>query len=323
MAQAKLLPAYLVVGEDEFKRSQVIDRLRSRLEATGMADFNLDERDMTRDPQIDDIIASLNTLPMGTDFRLVILEGCDRLPKALSEPLVEYLAKPSATTVCMIVATKLSKATRLYKAIAAIDSKAVIDCSPKKAWELPKWVVKMVGARGKKITPDAAEELVSRVGTDSRMLDNQVGKLVAMVEGPDIKLSDVEAHVARTAEVKPWDLLNAMSARDLPKTLELLEMQPEHSEMRLYALLVARLRELIVAKALDARGQGRELANRLGMQGWQVKNHLAWSRRYQMGELTDALARAADLELALKGSRDSDLALRLWLIGLLSKQKTH
>ena len=35
-----------------------------------MAAFNLDERDMAKDPQIDDIIASLNTFPMGSEFRL-------------------------------------------------------------------------------------------------------------------------------------------------------------------------------------------------------------------------------------------------------------
>ena len=40
-----------------------------------MADFNLDVRDMTKDPDIDDITGSLNTYPMGADFRLVILEG--------------------------------------------------------------------------------------------------------------------------------------------------------------------------------------------------------------------------------------------------------
>ena len=95
MAEASLLPAYLIVGADEYKRSRAVERMKARLEKSGMAAFNLDERDMTRDPAIDDIIASLNTFPMGTDFRLVILDGCDRLPKAVSEPLVEYFADPS------------------------------------------------------------------------------------------------------------------------------------------------------------------------------------------------------------------------------------
>ena len=314
-----LLPGYLVVGTNEFKRSQVIGKMRARLEATGMADFNLDERDMTRDPQIDDIIASLNTMPMDTDFRLVILHGCDRLPKAVIEPLVSYLANPAPTTVCMVEAEKLAKNTRLYKAMAKLGNQAVIDCAPKKAWEMPKEVVKMAKAHGKAISMPAAEELVSRAGENARLLDNEIKRLAQQVSAPTIELPDIERLVLRTAEAKPWDLLNAVSARDMAKTLEYLALQPDKSEIRLYSLLVGRIRELIVAKALDARGAGRELATTLKVQSWQVKNHLGWARRYKMEELVDALRSATEVEQALKGSRDSELALRTWIIGFVSK----
>ena len=319
MADTGLLPAYLIVGADEFKRTSAVNRMRARLEKSGMAAFNLDERDMARDPQMDDIIASLNTFPMGADFRLVILDGCDKLPKTVSEPLVEYLANPAPTTVCLLVASSLAKNTRLYKAVAKVGAKAVVDCAPKKAWEMPKQVVSMARAHGKAMGMPAAEALVSRAGENSRMLDNELKKLASMVAGPEIILADVERLVMRTAEVKPWDLLNAVSARDMVRALALLDLQPDRSEVRLWSLLVGRIRELIVAKALDARGAGRELAATLGVQGWQVKNHLAWARRYQMDELVDALSAAAEVELALKGSRDSALALRLWIIDLIRR----
>lgn len=319
MPQPALLPAYLIVGADEYKRSSAVRRMRSRLEATGMAAFNLDERDMTKDPEVDDIIASLNTFPMGADFRLVILEGCDKLPKAVSEPIVEYLANPSPTTVCLLTAASLAKSTRLYKAVAKLGAKAVVDCTPKKARELPRQVVGMARAHGKTMDPAAAEELVNRAGENTRLLDNELKKLAAMVAAPVITLADVERHVVRTAEVKPWDFLNAVSARDMARALELLALQPDRSEVRLWSLLVTRIRELIVAKALDSRGAGRELASTLGVQSWQVRNHLAWARRYRMEELVAALSSAVDVELALKGSRDGALALRLWVIGIIRK----
>lgn len=318
---ADLLPAYLVVGTDELKRSVAIKRLRDRLESTGMADFNIDERDMTRDPAIDDIIASLNTLPMRTDFRLVILSGCDRLAKAVSEPLVSYLKDPSSTTVCLLVADKLAKNTRLYKAVARLGARAVIDCAPKKAWELPDQVVTMARSYGRGMTKAAAAELVERAGENTRLLDNELKRIVQQVDAAVIEVDDVRRLVVRTAEAKPWALLDAVAARDLPRALELLEIQPKGSEVRLYALVVGRIRELIVAKSLDARGAGRELASRLKVQEWQVKHHLSWARRFSMTELVDALTAAADLELALKGSRDSALAFRLWIAGVITKHE--
>lgn len=316
MAEAGLLPGYLIVGSDELKSSRAVERMRDRLERSGMAEFNLDERDMAKDPQMDDIIASLNTFPMGSEFRLVILANCDKLPKAVSEPLVEYFSDPSPTTVCLVVATSLAKNTRLYKAIKKLGDKAVIDCAPKKAWEMPPQVVKMAAAHGKAMGVPAAEALVARAGENTRMLDNEVKKLAAIVSGTEITLADVERHVMRTAEVKPWEFLNAVAARDAVKSLELLDLQPAKSEVRLWSLLVTRLRELIIAKALDARGQGGQLAAELGVQGWQVKNHLSWARRWRMEELVAALSQAAEVELALKGSRDSELSLRMWVIDM-------
>lgn len=319
MAGQGLLPGYLIVGSDELKSSRAVERMCARLEKSGMVEFNLDERDMTKDPQVDDIVASLNTFPMGAEFRLVILTNCDKLPKAMSEPLVEYFANPSPTTVCLVVATTLAKNTRLYKAIKKLGDKAIIDCAPKKTWELPPQVVKMAAAHGKAMGLPAAEALVARSGENTRMLDNELKKLASMVTGSEITLADIERHVMRTAEVKPWEFLNAVAARDLVRSLELLKLQPAKSEVRLWSLLVTRLRELIIAKSLDTRGQGSQLATTLGVQGWQVKNHLSWARRWRMDELLEALSQAIEVELALKGSRDSELALRMWVISMTSR----
>lgn len=307
------------MGSDELKSSRAVERMRARLGKSGMVEFNLDERDMTKDPQVDDIVASLNTFPMGAEFRLVILTNCDKLPKAMSEPLVEYFANPSPTTVCLVVATTLAKNTRLYKAIKKLGDKAIIDCAPKKTWEMPPQVVKMAAAHGKAMGLPAAEALVARSGENTRMLDNELKKLASMVTGSEITLSDIERHVMRTAEVKPWEFLNAVAARDLVRSLELLKLQPAKSEVRLWSLLVTRLRELIIAKSLDTRGQGSQLATTLGVQGWQVKNHLSWARRWRMDELLEALSQAIEVELALKGSRDSELALRMWVISMTSR----
>lgn len=307
------------MGSDELKSSRAVERMRARLGKSGMVEFNLDERDMTKDPQVDDIVASLNTFPMGAEFRLVILTNCDKLPKAMSEPLVEYFANPSPTTVCLVVATTLAKNTRLYKAIKKLGDKAIIDCAPKKTWELPSQVVKMAAAHGKAMGLPAAEALVARSGENTRMLDNELKKLASMVTGSEITLADIERHVMRTAEVKPWEFLNAVAARDLVRSLELLKLQPAKSEVRLWSLLVTRLRELIIAKSLDTRGQGSQLATTLGVQGWQVKNHLSWARRWRMDELLEALSQAIEVELALKGSRDSELALRMWVISMTSR----
>ena len=50
MSETGLLPAYLIVGTDGVKRDHAVSRMKARLEKSGMVEFNLDERDMTKDP---------------------------------------------------------------------------------------------------------------------------------------------------------------------------------------------------------------------------------------------------------------------------------
>ena len=160
---ADLLPAYLIVGADELKRDAAVRRLRSRVPAD-MADFNLDELDGASLEEPGQLISSAQTMPFCADFRLVIVNGAGELAKPVSEAVVSYLADPNPQCVLCLVAEKLAKNTRLYKAVAKVGPHSVIDCAPLKRWELPPYVVKLAQKRGLSMDNAAAQELVERVG---------------------------------------------------------------------------------------------------------------------------------------------------------------
>ena len=302
-----LLPAYLIVGADDLKRRQATTRLKGRLDQSFSA-FNLDEHVAASDLEAKDIISSLNTLPLGDAFRLVMIERADKLPKPVSEAIIVYLKDPNPACVLCLVAESLPKNTRIYKAVAKVGNKAIVDCTPKKRWELPPLVVRMARAYGVTMDQNAATELVSRVGESTTMLDTQLKVLSEYCRDAGvITVADVERHVVRTAEVKPWDFLDAVSQRDAAKALTLYRLMQNPSQVALCSLLTGRLRELICAKALDARGQGSALASELGKQAWQVKNHLGWSRRFAAGALERGLIACAQCERALKSGSDPDV----------------
>ena len=302
-----LLPAYLIVGADDLKRRQATTRLKGRLDQSFSA-FNLDEHVAASDLEAQDIISSLNTLPLGDAFRLVMIERADKLPKPVSEAIIVYLKDPNPACVLCLVAESLPKNTRIYKAVAKVGNKAIVDCTPKKRWELPPLVVRMARAYGVTMDQNAATELVSRVGESTTMLDAQLKVLSEYCRDAGvITVADVERHVVRTAEVKPWDFLDAVSQRDAAKALTLYRLMQNPSQVALCSLLTGRLRELICAKALDARGQGSALTSELGKQAWQVKNHLGWSRRFAAGALERGLIACAQCERALKSGSDPDV----------------
>ena len=163
-------------GTDEVKVRKSIERLDARLEKTGYAEFNRDRMkgsDVT-DPSA--LRASLDTLPFGSDFRLVIVDDVDAAPKSVTEEIVSYLANPCPTTVLIMTAKKLAKNTRLYKATAKLGDKAIVDCATLKRGRLPDRVVSLARDRGKVMSADAAELLVQlrrRVHDDAGCRDRQ------------------------------------------------------------------------------------------------------------------------------------------------------
>ena len=315
---ADLLPAYLIVGADELKRDAAVRRLRSHVPAD-MADFNLDELDGASLEEPGQLISSAQTMPFCADFRLVIVNGAGELAKPVSEAVVSYLADPNPQCVLCLVAEKLAKNTRLYKAIAKVGPHSVIDCAPLKRWELAPYVVKLAQKRGLSMDNAAAQELVERVGESTVALDNQIATLAQLVgDAGRITLADVEANVAQIAEVSPWAFADAVCERNAPRAMEMLNLMKAPSLVFLHSVLVGRLRELICAKSLDARGAAGGLARELGRQSWQVKNHVRWSRAFGEEELVELLGQAAGCERALKGSQDSEAAFVRFVLAMAS-----
>ena len=210
-----LLPAYLINGEDELKRETVLKRLHARIAKLGDIDFNHDVFH-GESASGDDIVSACNTVPFASDVRLVVVHAADALKKSDAEALVMYLSEPSPSTVLCLVARKLAKNTRLYKAVAAVGKKAVIDCAPMKKYELPKTVRAMAVTHGITLDDAAAQHLIELVGENTVHLDAELKKLALShtAGGRPLGVAEVDAMVSRTAEVKPWEFVDAFAARD-------------------------------------------------------------------------------------------------------------
>ncbi|WP_371298198.1 DNA polymerase III subunit delta [Paraeggerthella sp.] len=316
---APLLPVYLVCGEDALKRDTVMKRLRARLSALGDLSFNSDEFSGETATGAD-IVSACNTVPFASPVRLVEVRAADKLKKADSEELVAYLDSPAETTVLALIAEKLAKNTRLYKAVAKHGKTAVIDCAPLKRFELPKAVRAMAVGHGVTLTEGAAAKLVDLVGEDTVHLDSELKKIALAHRGTDaVNEHEVVAMVSRTAEVKPWEFVDAFAARDARKCLLYLGRMDSVSPHALLAMCTTRLRELVCARALADRGNPRGVAAALKMPDWRVKNHATWARGFTSAQLRAALVAARDAERAMKSGADPDAAFLEWVLGVVAR----
>ena len=95
MAEKKaLLPAYLIVGEDQLKREHMLKALTKRFSEMGDITLNSTTFAAKSVTGGDEIIDACNTIPFCSDLRLVVVKDLDHLDKAAQEALAAYLAQP-------------------------------------------------------------------------------------------------------------------------------------------------------------------------------------------------------------------------------------
>lgn len=312
--QTPLLSAYLIAGEDDLKRATVLSRLRERLAKMGDLSFN-SETFMGSSCTGEEIVTAANTLPFASPVRLVEVHEIDKLKKADLDVLVAYLEQPCPTTVLALEGQKVAKNSRLYKRVVALGKKAFIDCAPFARRDLSKAVRSMALSHGIAFTEGAAAALIDLVGTNTVALDSELKKLSLSHRGTDpVNESEVLSMVSRTAEVKPWEFVDAYSGRNVTRCVHLLNRMQKTSPYGLLAMCVTRIRELISVKSLCRRGEQASLSKALGMPDWRVKNLRRAAQGFSTEELVEALRLARDTEQKMKSSSDAESAFMAWVL---------
>ena len=203
------------------------------------------------------MVAACNTLPFASERRLVVVRNVDKMSKDGSEILVKYAENPCETTVLALVAKKLAKNTRLYKAVDRLGG--LLQRAAPSAAEYPAEVQRLFARQGKSVTLQGAELMVTAVGRDLRRLSVEVDKAVAFT-GSETQLdaADIAQVVSTSATTSVFDLGPALCDRDSVRALKLLDrlLGDGESVHGLHALALRQIRDLITARALIDRGGG-------------------------------------------------------------------
>lgn len=309
-------PIYLIFGEQDLLLDRALDQLKRNVGELADLDFNSESFD-GESADVDAVIAACNTLPFASERRLVVVRNVDKMGKEATEALVTYAANPAETTILALVAKKIAKNTRLYKAVEKLGG--LLERSAPKSAEYPRAAQDQFARHGRRMTLEGAELLVNAVGKDLRGIAIEVEKVVAYAGSrTELTLADVEAVVSTTAKTRAYELGTALADKDAVRALTLLDrlMGEGESVYGLHALALRTLRDLITARALIDRGGGNlgEVARVLGRPDWQIRSLPRQARGFSSEELVSLLGAAAAGEAEMKTSRDPRLVFERWIV---------
>ena len=319
---SNILPIHIACGENEFKREEVIRRLKQRIEQDDDLSFDFDEFDANL-VSAADVCASCQCFPVLAQKRLVILHHLETYKKDDLALLSEYAQHPCETTILLLEGTKLAKNTKLYKAISQLGKNAVIPCDIPKGEELVSFVVALSEREGVAFSRPAAKLIIDFVGQNTAYLHNEINKVCSMCsDKSSIEVSDVLELVNNTAESKAWQFLEPFSSRNITESLQWLH---EANGVSVYVLIpycYQRLSELLCLRCLQEEGRAGSFASELGLSSgdaWKIKHHQRYASRFTKQELMAGMSSLRDCELAVKTGAQPEHAFQDWVLRFLSK----
>jgi DNA polymerase III subunit delta len=311
-------PIYVLHGDEDYLKRQVVAALRQRLlgdDPDSMGLSTLSGETATFAGVHDD----LETLPFLSARRLVVVEQADPFVTKYRAALEAYLDKPAAHGTLVLEVKSWPATTRLYK---LIDPDATIACKAPSADKLSAWCAQWASRQhGKALTLEAASMLVDLVGPHLGMLDQELAKLTAYAgEAKQIDVEAVDRVVGHSREEQIFKIFGAIGANQPGEALAILGRVFDQGDdpLRILGAFSWQLRQLAQAARLSATGQPLSAAlQEVGVKPFALKGaeqQLRQLGRERANRLYDWLLEA---DLGLKGG--SQLPARTVLERLVVK----
>jgi DNA polymerase-3 subunit delta len=196
-----------------------------------------------------------------------------------------------------------------------------------------RWLVAEAERRGSTLEVDAARELADALGSDLMLMASELEKLVLYTgERRRITLGDVETMVLGAKQRSLYELTDAISAKDRPRALALLQGLlnasdgGEESAIGHLYMLARTFRQMLVIlekNVRDSRAIWQALWQGFRMPPFAAEDLIRQARRYKSRrELTRALRLIARADLELRSSPpDKRLVLERLVLALASEEQ--
>ena len=288
---------YLLYGEEAYLKQQYKQNLVKALNPDGdTMNFNHYEG---KGIDVKQLIDLCETMPFFAERRVVLLEDTGFF-KNKCEELADYMKELPDYLYLVFAETEVDKRNRMYKAVKS--------CA------------------GKKITQRDMELLLTKTGTDMGNLRMEMEKLISYTEGRDVVTAeDIEEICTTQTTNRIFDMVRAVTEKNQKRALELYYdlLTLKEPPMRILFLLAKQYRQLLLAKQFAAAGLAQtEIASKLGVPGFVVRNITTCARAYTISDLEQAVKDFVDAEESVKTGRLEDkLSVELLIIKYSSKVK--
>jgi DNA polymerase-3 subunit delta len=299
----KLDPAYFLHGENQFLVDELVQAIASAVVAPGLESF---DRSVFYGDEVDAAVMlnALETPPMGSRHRVVILHSVNKLSESGRRALLKYLEHPAVTSVLVATAPKVDMKRQFYKQLGTRMARVPLNNLRER--ETVEWIRERVRSYGRTIDSKGAAMLQSSVGDDQSYLANEIEKLVMCVgERRSITCEDVEAVAGESRANSIFELSDAIGRLDSYRSITLVNNLLAWGQ-RPTAILAFILRQMFILlgiKSLQKKeATNKEICRRLNLVPYYLGGYLRQAARFTEAGLRERIELIQRSELRLKSS---------------------
>ena len=320
--KGKPQPVYVLTGDEDFLKRQVVRALRRRL--LGEEDDGFGYSSHPGEKAVWSAVHDeLQTLPFLGGHRLVVVDAADPFVTKHRAALEKYLAAPASTGVLVLDVKSWPANTRLAK---LIDNNGTIVCNTPPPARLPEWCARWCHSEhGKQLIAPAARLLVELIGPEMGLLDQELAKLATYAgEADKIEEADVDRLVGNSRAEEVWQIFESIGAGQAGKALRLFNrlLEQGNAPEAVLGAFSYQLRPL--ARAARLHAQGKPLAAALaavGMQPWRAQKAEVQMRHLGRRRLSRLYDWLLEIDLGMKGGSQlpKELLLERLIVRLARK----
>lgn len=310
----QLKNVYLLYGTEDYLKRQYRDKLKHALvEPDDTMNFSAYEG---KDINPKELIDLSETLPFFKEKRMILVENSGFFKNSCDD-LAEYMSQVPESTCFVFVEEEVDKRSKLFKAASRAGS--AVEFETPKEDMLIRWILGRIQQEGKKITQSVMQLFLSKTGSDMENIDKELEKLICYtLDKTEISAADVEAICTGQTENKIFEMIDAISARNQKKALDLYYdlLALKEAPMRILFLIARQFQNLLLIKSMSAKGYPAvSIAKTAGMPSFAVQKNLRQAGAFKINQLKEAIEDCGQAEEDVKTGRMADqLAVELLIV---------
>ena len=310
----QLKNVYLLYGTEDYLKRQYRDKLKHALvEPDDTMNFSAYEG---KDIHPKELIDLSETLPFFKEKRMILVENSGFFKNSCDD-LAEYMSQVPESTCFVFVEEEVDKRSKLFKAASRAGS--AVEFETPKEDMLVRWILGRIQREGKKITQSVMQLFLSKTGSDMENIDKELEKLICYtLDKTEISAADVEAICTGQTENKIFEMIDAISAKNQKKALDLYYdlLALKEAPMRILFLIARQFQNLLLIKSMSAKGYPAvSIAKTAGMPSFAVQKNLRQAGAFKINQLKEAIEDCGQAEEDVKTGRMADqLAVELLIV---------